>query len=308
MFCVVQTLSLDVTHTWAFDVEIGLPLHLATPMCQHAVGETAALLCEAYRMDVLISPAQLADRMDDDADLRIVDCRFVLGQPDGGRQLYRERHIAGAAFLDLDDALADPVGDGRRGRHPLPSVQRFTQAAREAGISASSFVVAYDAGASGGAARLWWLLRHFGFDRVAVLDGGFAAWDGPTRSGDETLPRGDFQATVRSDDLVDVDDVAARLGRPGRVLIDARAPERFRGEVEPVDPVAGHIPGAVNVPFNEPLPDELVDDERDVVVYCGSGVTACEVLLRLAAQGRDAQLYAGSYSEWVNRGLPVERA
>ena len=258
-------------------------------------------------MDVLISPTQLAERLDD-PDLRVVDCRFVLGRPDAGRQRYRERHIAGASFLDLDTDLAGPVGDGRRGRHPLPGVDDFTEAARAAGISTGTHVVAYDDAMTGGAARLWWLLRHFGFDRVSVLDGGFAAWTGPTRSGDEAVLRGDFEAHVRSDDVVDVEDVATRLRRPDRLLIDARAPERVRGEVEPIDPVPGHIPGAVNAPFVEPLPEGLAATDDELVVYCGSGVTACVVLLRLAAEGRDdAKLYPGSYSEWANRGLPVEQ-
>ena len=257
-------------------------------------------------MNPLLSPALLTDRLDDPR-LRIVDCRFVLGEPEAGYQLYLDSHIAGAAYLGLDDALADPVGDGRRGRHPLPSVERFTAAARAAGISADSFVVAYDQSRNGGAARLWWLLRHFGHDEVAVLDGGFEAWTGPTAAGEEHIPAGDFTANSRTDDLVDRDDVAARLQRPDRVLVDARAVERYRGDFEPIDPVAGHLPGAFNAPFDEPIPSALVIDEREVVVYCGSGVTACEVVLQLAAAGRtDAKLYAGSYSEWVNNGLPVE--
>ena len=244
----------------------------------------------------------------DDPDLRVVDCRFVLGRADAGRDAYMAGHIAGAAFLDLDRELSDPVGDGRRGRHPLPSPERFTAAARAAGIGTSSHVVAYDDG-TGGAARLWWVLRHFGHDGVQVLDGGFAGWDGPTRSGAEEIPRGDFEVRQTRADTVDIDDVAARLRRPGRVLVDARAPERYRGEVEPIDPVPGHIPGAVNAPFNAAVPPELVDTPDEVVVYCGSGVTAAVVALRLAAAGRDdVKLYPGSYSEWVNRGLPADRA
>ena len=241
-----------------------------------------------------------------DPGIRVVDCRFALGSPEAGRDAYLAGHIAGAAFLDLDTQLSDPVGDGTRGRHPLPSQERFTAAARAAGIDNDSSVVAYDAG-TGGAARLWWLLRHFGHDDVRVLDGGFPAWTGPVREGEEHVAPGGFEIRSERADVVDLDDVAVRLRRPGRVLVDARAAQRYRGEVEPIDPVAGHIPGAVNAPFDAPVPADLVTTDDEVVVYCGSGVTAAVVALRLAAEGRDdVKLYAGSYSEWVNRGLPVD--
>ena len=259
-------------------------------------------------MEPFVSQAWLREHLGD-ADVRVVDCRYVLGRPGAGRQLYLDRHIAGATFLDLDGDLAGPVGDGLSGRHPLPTAEAFTAAARRAGISTSSRVIAYDENLTGGAARLWWLLRHFGHGEVAVLDGGLDAWDGPMASGGETPAAGDFEARPRAGDVADLDDVAARLHRPGRMLIDARAEERFRGEVEPIDPEPGHIPGAVNVPFTGPLPDEIAGADDELVVYCGSGVTACVVLLKLAADGRtDAKLYTGSYSEWSNRGLPVERS
>ena len=258
-------------------------------------------------MDPFVTQRWLQDHLTD-PQVRIVDCRYVLGSPGAGRELFRAGHITGATFLDVDADLADPVGDGRRGRHPLPSAERFEAAARRAGISADSVVIAYDENMTGGAARLWWLLRHFGHDAVAVLDGGLDAWTGPTDVGEQDVATGSFVAQPRTDDVVDVDDVAARLKFPDRVLVDARAPARFRGEVEPIDPVPGRIPGARNVPFMEQVPTDLVAAEEEVVAYCGSGVTACVVLLRLAAAGRtDAKLYAGSYSEWVNRDLPVER-
>ena len=265
-------------------------------------------VCKAAAMEPLILPDQLTARLDDPT-LRIVDCRFVLGRPDEGRRLYLAAHLPGAVFLSLDEDLADPVGDGSRGRHPLPSLERFTTAARTAGISGDTTVVAYDQGGAGGAARLWWLLRHFGHDQVAVLDGGFGAWTGATETGETEVVAGDFNAQPPADDVVDLDDVAARLRRPDRLLVDARAPERYRGEVEPIDRVAGHLPGAVNSPYTGDLDPGLLTDQREVVVYCGSGVTACELLLRLAAGGRDdVKLFAGSYSEWVNNNLPVERA
>lgn len=261
-------------------------------------------------MDVgpIVSQAWLAGHLDDPR-VRVVDCRFVLGQPGAGRARYLAEHIAGAAFLDLDQDLSGPVGDGSDGRHPLPDAPAFEEAAQRAGINGDSTVIAYDDDRGGGAARLWWLLRHFGHDRAGVLDGGLAAWTGPTSTGEEDIAAGDFTVGAqRADDVVDVRDVAARLRLPGRVLVDARAPERYRGDVEPVDPEPGHIPGAVNAPFAQPVPPELVTTPDEVVVYCGSGVTACVVLLDLAARGRDdARLYPGSYSEWSTRGLPTER-
>lgn len=239
-----------------------------------------------------------------DADVRVVDCRFVLGDPAAGRERYLASHIAGAAFADLDRDLAGPVGDGRRGRHPLPEPDAFTAAVRRAGIDVDATVVAYDEARSGGAARLWWLLRHFGHDQAAVLDGGFASWAGPTRSGTEDLPTGTWQVRKVRDDTA----AAHQLQQGSATLLDARAAERFRGEVEPIDPVAGRIPGARNVPYTGPVPDDLLTTHNDLVVYCGSGVTACVVLHELAVRGRtDAKLYPGSYSEWASRGLPTER-
>lgn len=250
----------------------------------------------------LVSPAWLAGRLGDPG-VRVVDCRFTLGEPDAGRARYLAGHLPGAAFLDLETDLSGPEGDGR---HPLPQAAAFTASARRAGISSGDLVVAYDDAMTGGAARLWWLLRHFGHPAAAVLDGGLAAWDGPLRAGEERSAPGDFRALARVGDTVDAEDVLA--GAPGRVLVDARAPERFRGEHEPIDLVPGRIPGARNLPSADafPPPAELVDGPAEVVVYCGSGVTATTVLLALAAHGRDdAKLYPGSYSDWVARGLPV---
>jgi thiosulfate/3-mercaptopyruvate sulfurtransferase len=167
---------------------------------------------------------------------------------------------------------------------------------------------------TGGAARLWWLLRHVGFDDVAVLDGGLAAWTGPLRSGEETPAPGDFAPGSIRDDVVSAEQLAAELGRAPAarelLVLDARAPERFRGEQEPIDPVAGHIPGARNVPLAGafPPPADVLGEQRTLVASCGSGVTACALLLGLAVAGRDdAKLYPGSWSDWVARGLPVQR-
>jgi thiosulfate/3-mercaptopyruvate sulfurtransferase len=183
---------------------------------------------------------------------------------------------------------------------------------RRAGIGTGTTVVAYDDAMSGGAARLWWLLRHCGFDDVAVLDGGLAAWEGPQGAGGEPPPSpGDFTPAPRTDDLVSAEELAEDLRRPPQErrfqVLDARAPERFRGEAEPVDPIAGHIPGARNVPLATafPPPQDLPHD-RTLVASCGSGVTATGLVLALTAAGReDVKLYAGSWSDWVARGLPI---
>ena len=236
---------------------------------------------------------------------QFVDCRYELGRPSRGRELYRGGHIPGASFLDLDTELSDPsVPDA--GRHPLPDRTRFGEAAGRAGIGHGVFVVAYDQGMTGGAARLWWLLRHFGHEDVAVLAGGIAVWHGRLARGDERAEPATFEPRPRADDTIDAAELLRRLGDPGLVVVDARAPERYRGEVEPVDPVPGHIPGAVNVPYAAPeLPREVVEAD-EIVVYCGSGVTACVDLLALAEAGRpDARLYPGSWSDWSTRGLPV---
>lgn len=225
---------------------------------------------------------------------RFVDCRWELGKPGRGRELYLAGHVPGAAFLDVESDLSAPPGPG--GRHPLPSVEDFAAVASRAGIGDGTFVVAY--GSMGGAERLWWLLRHFGHDACAVID--LDAWRGPLATGEQEVEPATFVPRPRTDDTID----AERILEGGLVLVDARVPERYRGEVEPVDPVAGHIPGALNAPWNEELP-ELPGG--DVAAYCGSGVTASVLVHRLALAGRDAKLYPGSWSEWSGRGLPAER-
>jgi thiosulfate/3-mercaptopyruvate sulfurtransferase len=229
---------------------------------------------------------------------QFVDCRWSLDDPELGRSLYREAHIPGAAFLDVERDLSAPAGVG--GRHPLPAAEQFAAAAAGAGIEDGVFVVAY--GTLGGAERLWWLLRHFGHDDAAVLD--LDAWRGPLRAGDESIEAGAFVARARSDDTVEREELAAQ--RDALVVVDARLPERWRGEENPVDQVPGRIPGALNAPWNEPLP-ALPDG--DVVAYCGSGVTATVVLHRLHLAGREARLYPGSWSEWEQHPeLPFERS
>ena len=227
---------------------------------------------------------------------QFVDCRWELGKPGRGRELYLEGHIPGASFLDVDEDLAAPPGP--RGRHPLPSAEDFAHAASRAGIDAGVFVIVY--GDMGGVERLWWLLRHFGHDDCAVLD--LDGWRGPLQAGEEAIAAAEFEPQPRSDDTVSAQELAGRLGE--LVPVDARVPERYRGEPNTIDRVPGRIPGALNAPWDRPLPDL---PEGELVAYCGSGVTACVTIHRLALDGRDAKLYPGSWSEWEQLSLPVER-
>jgi thiosulfate/3-mercaptopyruvate sulfurtransferase len=225
---------------------------------------------------------------------RFVDCR--------PREAFLAGHIPGASHADPESDLTGTVGGGR---HPLPSTDAFGAWASGAGIDADTLVVGYDDG-TGWAARLWWLLRHFGHDDAAVLR--FDAWHGPLRPGSEEVEPAAFTLRPRAGDTADAAELLERLGDERLTLVDARAPERWRGEVEPIDPVAGRIPGARNRYFlaETPLPQDLLEAE-DLVVYCGSGVTACSVLHELHLAGRDdARLYPGSFSEWYSLG-PVER-
>ena len=236
---------------------------------------------------------------------QLVDCRWDITDIDAGRRLYRESHIPGASFLDLDrDLSAPPSVPG--GRHPLPRVEDLQAAARRAGISGDTLVLAYDTG-NGGAARLWWLLRHFGHDACGILD--FRTWRGPLTAGEETPEPGDFTAADPRDDIIEADELAARLDDPSLTIVDARTAARFAGEPSPLDPKPGHMPGACSFFYGstDPLPPELLEAE-ELAVYCGSGVTAAVVLARLAQAGRpDAKLYPGSWSDWATRDLPVGR-
>jgi thiosulfate/3-mercaptopyruvate sulfurtransferase len=228
---------------------------------------------------------------------QFVDCRWSLGDPEWGREQYLAGHVPGASFLDVERDLSAPPGLG--GRHPLPTAEDFARAAGAAGIGPGVFVVAY--GSTGGAERLWWLLRHFGHDDCAVLD--LDAWRGPLRAGEEAVEGLRFEPRERSDDAIDAEELHDRLEQ--LVIVDARVPARFRGEDNPLDRVPGRIPGAVNAPWNERVP-ELPAGE--LVAYCGSGVTACVVLHRLHLAGREGRLYPGSWSEWEQReDLPRER-
>ena len=274
----------------------------------------------------LVDPAWLLANLGEPG-LAIVDCRWRLGDPGAGEPLYRTAHIPGAAFLDLDRDLAAPPSPAE-GRHPLPDAARFAAAAGRAGIGDGVRVVAYDEGGESGAARLWWLLRHFGHADVAVLDGGLRAWraaGGSLARGEEDAahrpPPARFEPRPRAGDTAGADEIERRLGDPRLALVDARAPARYRGDEEPIDPVAGHIPGAGNAPVAELAPDGRFrppDELRarlvaagaeaggDLVVYCGSGVSACTAALAAEIAGLEARLFPGSWSAWAAGGRRVE--
>ncbi len=183
-------------------------------------------------------------------EIRFADCRYDLADPPAARARYFEGHIPGAAFMDLDTELSDlSVPPEVGGRHPLPSAEQFAAAAGRAGIGDGTLVVAYDDDMTGGAARLWWLLRHFGHEHAAVLDGGLGIWLGPLARGEEEIESALFVTRERTDDVITTDEILERLGDPRLVLVDARPEDRFRGEALGLDPVAGHIPGAVSLPL-----------------------------------------------------------
>ena len=278
----------------------------------------------------LIGTSELAARISAPADptLVVVDVRHDLAKPDAwGENAYRESHIPGARFVHLDRDLSG-VRTGRNGRHPLPAPDACARVFGRLGIDATKQVVAYDQGPGMYAARLWWMLRWLGHDAVAVLDGGFAAWtrEGrPVTAEPPTVVPAAFVARSPAP-TVTATEIEANLSAPAFVLLDARARERYRGDVEPLDPVAGHIPGALNRPYTENLDaegrfkpaDALAADfdallagqaPADVVHYCGSGVTACHNLLAMTHAGRSgARLFPGSWSEWCSDGgRPVAR-
>jgi thiosulfate/3-mercaptopyruvate sulfurtransferase len=262
----------------------------------------------------LISPEALAALLADDgaAPPLLLDVRWTLAGSD--RAGYEEAHLPGAVFLDLDRELASPSGEG--GRHPLPTAASVEATFRRLGITPDRDVVVHDGGVAAAAARAWWVLRWAGHERVRVLDGGLPAWvaaGGAVESGDVVPePASDVVVRLGALPVLEADDV---LGGRAEVLLDARAPERFRGETEPIDPVAGHVPGAVNVPtatllgpdgrYLPPAPLREVlaaaggTGGPAVGAYCGSGVTAAQLVLALHEVGVDAALYAGSWSEWI---------
>lgn len=268
----------------------------------------------------LISPQALNERQSQPG-LVILDCRFALEDPDYGLRSYAEGHIEGAQFADLERDLSGPVTKGVTGRHPLPDPDELIERLRGWGINNDSDVVLYDDGPGAFAARAWWLLAWLGKrDGVFVLDGGLKAWHAagfPLNLDSVKVPRGHFDGAPDNQLLIKAQALQKRLNDPALTLIDARALPRFRGEVEPIDPVAGHIPGAHCAAFTDNLgpdgrflsPQQLKQrfaallgtrQPQALVAYCGSGVTACHNLFALALAGYPlARLYAGSWSEWI---------
>ncbi len=274
----------------------------------------------------LCSVEQLAS-IADDTDVVLVDCRFSLSEPDEGRRLYDQGHIGKAVYADLNRDLSAPVQPGVSGRHPLPEPEVFARQLGAWGISTEHRVVAYDDSGGAFAARLWWMLRWLGHDACAVLDGGLRAWTdagNPLCTEHVNPQHATFVMHPRSDVLATARDVTAAIANPDWRLLDARAPSRFRGDEEPIDSVAGHIPSAVCLPFVENLDDGGFRSRAELrqrfeqaldgvacehtIVYCGSGVTACHDILAATHAGLDGmKLYAGSWSEWiVDPNRPIE--
>ncbi|WP_327234096.1 sulfurtransferase [Streptomyces sp. NBC_01317] len=261
-------------------------------------------------MTAIISAAQLAGESAGPRPPVLLDVRWSLGGPPG-RPAYDAGHLPGAVYIDLDRELAGPAGAG--GRHPLPGVAAFGAVMRRAGVSADTPVVVYDGGQGWAAARAWWLLRWTGHLDVRVLDGGLAAWTGPLSTDTPSPAEGDFAPVPGGMPLLDADGAAA-LADEG-LLLDARAAERYRGDVEPIDRVGGHIPGAVSAPTTENVAEDgrflpadrltarfgalgATEETKNVGVYCGSGVSGAHEVLALEIAGHRAALYAGSWSEW----------
>jgi thiosulfate/3-mercaptopyruvate sulfurtransferase len=270
----------------------------------------------------LISAEELAPHLDDPQWV-VADCRFVLAEPGRGRTEYLASHIAGAVYVHLDEDLSGPVVPGRTGRHPLPEPATLAATLGAWGIGPGIQVVVYDAAGAAYAARLWWLLRWLGHEAVAALDGGWQAWQqfgGAVRGGAETRAPRTFQSTLRPDLVLTPDDVDAWRQDAAYRVIDSRTLERYRGLNETIDPVAGHIPGAICAPYGDNLDpagrflpaaalrarfEALLAGRpaERAVFYCGSGVSAAQNLLALAHAGLgQARLYAGSWSEWIADG------
>jgi thiosulfate/3-mercaptopyruvate sulfurtransferase len=266
----------------------------------------------------VVSAEYLREHLDD-SQVVIVDCRFVLTRPEVGYQQYQISHIPGAHYLDLNQDLSAPI-ECHGGRHPLPNIDELASKFAAIGVRfQETLVVAYDDSRLAFAARLWWLLRYMGHDKVALLDGGWAAWQEAGYPVTDVLPPtpapGTFIPQVRSDWVVDIDTMKVRKDLPDVILVDSRERDRYLGKREPIDPIAGHIPAAVNYPWQSvtdeqglvrPLDEQQqrwadVAQSSEIIVYCGSGVTACVNLLSLELAGiQTGKLYAGGWSDWCS--------
>ncbi|HEX5036156.1 MAG TPA: sulfurtransferase [bacterium] len=260
-----------------------------------------------------------------DPNVRVVDCRWVVGEPGEGRRQYEAGHIQGAAHLDIEKHMTGKNGPGR---HPLPGRRQFQDALSEIGVTRETRVVAYDSGSGMPAARLWWLLNYYGHENVSILNGGWNGWlakGGPVSTEVPQFSKTEFVGRPRRKWVTDKEGVDSLRDHADILLIDARAPERYRGEVEPYDTRPGHIPGALNFPFSQALdpstglfrkPEELkaefdkmgAKDAETIICYCGSGITACTDILALKLAGYEAQLYEGSWSDWsADNDLPAAK-
>lgn len=280
-------------------------------------------------MYTTLIPADVLEQHLADPDWVVADCRFNLADTEAGRRAYRNGHIPGAVYAHLDESLSGPIIPGKTGRHPLPNPDVAALRFERWGIGADVQVVAYDDAGGMIAARLWWMLRWLGHDAVAVLDGGWPGWVGEGRPLETAIPEPRPRAFIphpRPEYMVDVRQLEKIRSQAEYKLVDSRDPERYRGEVEPIDPVAGHIPGALNLPNAEAVNEKGLflseaalqkrfrqvlgeTDAGHTVFYCGSGVSACRNILAYKHAGLgDAKLYPGSWSEWIaDPGREVER-
>ncbi|KGE16893.1 sulfurtransferase [Paenibacillus wynnii] len=267
-------------------------------------------------MEPIVSTRWLLARMYE-PELVIVDCRFVLSDPEAGRIAYTADHIPGAIYLHLEEQLSAPVGS-HGGRHPLPDVTELAQVFSKVGMNKDSIVVAYDDQGGAYASRLWWLLRYLGHERVYVMDEGYSAWKNakfPVSDHQAVRIPSQFVADVQQDMVVGVEDVQEVVRNGGPLIIDSREHRRYLGLEEPIDAKAGHIPGAINKFWKDVLDEQGrwkkadalkeqfadIEQEQEVIVYCGSGVTACPNVLALTQAGyKNVKLYAGSWSDWIS--------
>ncbi len=259
-------------------------------------------------------------------DVKIVDCRFSLSKPDEGERLYKESHIPGAYFFDLEKQLSAPVSK-HGGRHPLPDIEQFRHEIEQAGIDNTKTVVAYDGGEGAFASRFWWLLTYIGHDKVYVLNGGFKSWveAGYPTTKEVTKPKSaNFKVSIRKEMLATYEEVKEIVANKKKspILIDSREKTRYLGKEEPIDKIPGHIPGAIHKFWAEGLENGFfkgseeqkkrfaeLDQKKPIIVYCGSGITATPNYIALKMAGyQNVKLYAGSYSDWVSYSdNPVEK-
>ena len=270
----------------------------------------------------LIDPDELAKRLGSD-DLKVIDCRFSLADTEWGRNEYEQSHIPGAVYAHMNEDLSGIIRPGITGRHPLPEPDDFIKKLSSWGIRNNDWVVIYDQSHGGLAARLWWMLRWMGHDNICVLNGGWSEWSAmhlPVTADISEIDVSSFRGKANPEMVIDMEKMSEWTNDVSRKIVDARANLRYTGEHEPIDPVAGHIPGAISMPFLDNIDhngrwkssaelksrfaDIMAGRAEDTVVYCGSGVTACHNILALEIAGfHGVHLYPGSWSEWITRGV-----